>query len=345
MKKLKVFDLFTGVAGFSLGIIRALGKENVEIVGFGDIEKDPIAINKYNFPGVKNYKDGEKLPDFDLLVGGSPCQDLSIAGKREGLFGKRSGLFFYFIQLLKEKQPINFIFENVKGLLSSNKGRDFKIVQKEFKKAGYEIEFQLLNSKDFGVPQKRQRIYVVGHLKGLSKCKIFPLQSNFKSTIVKNILETQIVSSKYYLSNVYLETLKRHRARQEAKGHGFGYIIIKNNEIANTIVIGGMGKERNLIIDKRLKDYTPITAIKGVVNREGIRRMTPIEWERLQAFPDNWTKFGINEKGNKYEVSDCKRYKAMGNALIVNIVTEIVKKLYNSSIKLIPKEIQLELFN
>jgi DNA (cytosine-5)-methyltransferase 1 len=120
-------------------------------------------------------------------------------------------------------------------------------------------------------------------------------------------MEAREVSVKYYLSDVYLETLRRHRARHEAAGHGFGYEIIDKNGVANAIVVGGMGRERNLVIDKRLKDFTPVTNIKGEVNRDGIRRMTPREWARLQGFPEEF----------KIVVADASAYKQFGNSVAI----------------------------
>ena len=120
-------------------------------------------------------------------------------------------------------------------------------------------------------------------------------------------MEKSAPSVKYYLSDVYVETLKRHRARHEAAGHGFGYEIIDTNGVANAIVVGGMGRERNLVIDNRLTDFTPVTNIKGEVNRDGIRRMTPREWARLQGFPEEF----------KIVVADASAYKQFGNSVAI----------------------------
>jgi len=130
-----------------------------------------------------------------------------------------------------------------------------------------------------------------------------------------DVMEKDVPSVKYYLSTVYLDTLKRHRARHEAAGHGFGYEIIDTDGVANAIVVGGMGRERNLIIDPRLKDFTPITRIKGEVNREGIRRMTPREWARLQGFPDSF----------KIVVADASAYKQFGNSVAIPAIQMTAK--------------------
>jgi len=130
-------------------------------------------------------------------------------------------------------------------------------------------------------------------------------------------MEEHEVSVKYYLSTVYIETLKRHKARHEAKGNGFGYEIRNLDGKAGAIVCGGMGRERNLIIDKRLTNFTPITHIKGEVNREGIRKMTPREWARLQGFPDDF----------RLELADTHLYKQLGNSVTVNVIEAIASEI------------------
>ena len=120
-----------------------------------------------------------------------------------------------------------------------------------------------------------------------------------------------------YLSDVYVETLRRHKARHEAKGNGFGYEIREWDGIAGAIVCGGMGRERNLLIDKRQKDLTPTTHIKGEVNKEGIRKMTPREWARLQGFPDTFT----------LPLADVHLYKQFGNSVTVNVIEAIAKRI------------------
>ena len=130
-------------------------------------------------------------------------------------------------------------------------------------------------------------------------------------------MEEQEVSVKYYLSTTYIETLKRHKARHAAKGNGFGYEIRDLDGKAGAIVCGGMGRERNLIIDNRLTNFVPVTHIKGEVNREGIRKMTPREWARLQGFPDDF----------KLELADTHLYKQFGNSVTVNVIEAIADKI------------------
>jgi DNA (cytosine-5)-methyltransferase 1 len=140
-------------------------------------------------------------------------------------------------------------------------------------------------------------------------------ESTGEKVVFEDIREPNIVNTKYYLSQVYLDTLKRHRARHESKGNGFGYAVIPNNGIANAIVVGGMGKERNLVYDDRIIDFTPTTKIRGEVNREYIRKMTPREWARLQGYPDSF----------KIEVADVHAYKQFGNSVAVPAIQATAK--------------------
>ena len=163
-----------------------------------------------------------------------------------------------------------------------------------------------MNSKDFGVPQNRERIYIVAFRKDINSENFeFPI-GNKPDTCIRDIMEEQEVSVKYYLSTTYIETLKRHKARHAAKGNGFGYEIRDLDGKAGAIVCGGMGRERNLI-----------THIKGDVNREGIRKMTPREWARLQGFPDDF----------KLELADTHLYKQFGNSVTVNVIEAIADKI------------------
>ena len=143
------------------------------------------------------------------------------------------------------------------------------------------------------------------------------LHQQIQAKRIKDIIEEKPVAAKYYLSDVYIESLKRHKARHEAKGNGFGYEIKDWNDIANTIVCGGMGRERNLIIDKRQTNLIPTTHIKGDINKNGIRKMTPREWARLQGFPDDF----------KLELADVHLYKQLGNSVSVPVIAAIAKKV------------------
>ncbi|MGR3219730.1 MAG: DNA cytosine methyltransferase [Candidatus Anammoxibacter sp.] len=309
--KFKFIDLFAGIGGFRIALQNLGGKcvftsewdkkaketykANFGEVPFGDITKKE----------TKNY-----IPSgFDVLCAGFPCQAFSIAGKRGGFEDTRGTLFFDVAKIIKTHKPKAFFLENVKGLINHGGGKTLStilnVLREDF---GYFVPYpQIINAKNFGVPQNRERIYIVGFRKDLGITEFKYPKPLSKKTTISDIIEKNVVSVKYYLSTQYLKTLIAHRERHESKGNGFGYEIISNDAIANAVVCGGMGRERNLIYDHRLTNFKPVTKIKGEVNREGIRKMTPREWARLQGFPD---KFNI-------VVSDVQAYKQFGNSVAV----------------------------
>ena len=311
-KTYKSIDLFAGIGGIRLGFEQT---KSIKNVFSAEIDKYACQTYEENFgenPQHDITEINEKnLPDFDILLAGFPCQAFSIAGKKGGFEDTRGTLFFDVARIIKEKQPKAFLLENVKGLTQHDKGKTFKTIINVLEEdLGYTVYPQLLNAKDFGIPQKRERIYIVGFKKEIEF--EFPKPIKLKKT-VQSILEKKTVSSKYYLSDTYLDTLRKHKARHKEKGNGFGYEIV--DVLANTLLVGGMGKERNLVYDNRLTDFTPKTNIKGEINREYIRKMTPREWARLQGFSDKY----------KIPVSDAQAYKQFGNSVSVPVINAIAK--------------------
>ena len=144
----------------------------------------------------------------------------------------------------------------------------------------------------------------------------FP-EATDNETCIRDILDDAPISPKYYLSDVYMETLRKHKARHESRGNGFGYEIRSLDGVAGAIVCGGMGRERNLIVDHREHSMIPVTHIKGEINKEDVRKMTPREWARLQGFPDTY----------KLELSDTHLYKQFGNSVTVNVIEAIAKQI------------------
>lgn len=174
-----------------------------------------------------------------------------------------------------------------------------------------------MNSRNFGVPQNRERIYIVAFRNDIAPDKfIFPGTTDSTKRI-RDIVEENPVPAKYYLSDVYMSTLRKHKARHEALGNGFGYEIRGWDDVAGAIVCGGMGRERNLIIDKRQTNLSPTTHIKGAINQEGIRKMTPREWARLQGFPDNYV----------LPLADIHSYRQLGNSVTVNVIEAIATEI------------------
>lgn len=320
-------DLFAGIGGIRMGFERAFGRK-----------LDTVFVSEWDIPAQQTYranfhdkfeiagditqiKEGD-IPPFDICLAGFPCQAFSMAGKHGGFLDNYRGrcrgtLFQDVVRICDYHKPKVIFCENVKGLTIHDHGNTFKVIKGAFEELGYKVFYRILNSKDFGVPQNRERIYLVCFRNDIApESFIFPSGSASK-VCIRDIMDPAPVPSKYYLSDTYVETLKRHKARHEAAGHGFGYVIRPLDGIAGTIVCGGMGREGNLIIDNREHSMIPTTHIKGKINNEGIRKMTPREWARLQGFPEDFN----------LPLSDVHLYKQFGNSVTVNVIEAIAKEI------------------
>lgn len=324
---MKIIDLFSGIGGFSLGFQRA-GYEFTEHY-FSEIDKHAIANYKNNFPHAKNLGDittiqPADIAGADIITFGSPCQDFSLAGRREGLKGAKSSLIQHAIALIADIRPSVFIWENVKGAFSSNARADFwAIIQAFANLGGYRLEWQLLNTS-WVLPQNRERIYVIGHLAGRSISGVFPITED-------DCLFTTKTQSQ---SQAQISTTIKANGNMNADDT---YIIPKT---ASTLTGGGHsgGLHSDMTVIRQLPrgknkgaDLTICPTISSNAFQEnnllcGIRRLTEIECERLQGFPDNWTQYG-NYNGRKRRISKTQRYKLIGNAVTVDIVELIAKRL------------------
>ena len=306
---------------------------------FGE-QIETVFVSEFDEPACKSYRanfddpfeiagditkvPSNAVPDFDICLAGFPCQAFSLAGQRKGFDDDYKGmargtLFFDMLRICTERanKPKVIFCENVKGLPIHDKGRTLKTILGALEEGGYIPFYKVLNSKNFGVPQNRERIYIVAFREDIApETFVFPTHAGHK-TCIGDILEEAPISSKYYLSDVYMETLRRHRAHHESLGHGFGYEIRNLDGIAGAIVCGGMGRERNLIIDHREHSMIPVTRIKGSINTEDIRKMTPREWARLQGFPDSY----------KLVLADTHLYKQFGNSVTVPVVRAIANRI------------------
>lgn len=392
---MKYFDAFAGVGGFSLGIKAAI--PTAECIGFSEIDKFAISVYKKHFTKEVNYGDITKikageLPDFDCLVGGFPCQAFSIAGKRGGFEDTRGTLFFDLARILQAKKPRLFVFENVKGLLNHQAGRTFKIIITTITELGYDCQWQVLNSKNHGVPQNRERVFIIGHLRGTPRPEVFPLAQNNSEAIILPTITTRVAtdSNGTYISKKSPQKINQINSpthsndrvynpkgisptltmqggnRQpkiavpEATKKGYAEATVGDSinlqQINSKTRRGRVGKGIANTLDTSMHQYTiqpvltpdrlkkrqngrrmketgepsfTLTAQDrhGIYDGVSIRRLTPLECERLQAFPDNWTKYGINEKGEEVEISDSQRYKMCGNAVTTTVVRDIFKRL------------------
>lgn len=339
---MKIIDLFSGIGGFALGFQRA-GYQFTEHY-FSEIDKHAIANYKHNFPHAINLGDitsihGGDFTGIDVITFGSPCQDFSLAGKREGLKGAKSSLIQHAIALIAQLRPGLFVWENVKGALTSNAGADFwAIIQALANIGGYRLEWQLLNTS-WVLPQNRERIYLVGHLGGKSIPGVFPIGENDK------LLDRKAREKGWRGRNFKTSLARTITARYSKMGSYDTYIVPK---VAATLT--GGGHSGGLHSDMTVIQINPSTESNGrqpyqqnrVFDVRGIspaltrhnsnyaisrmRRLTEVECERLQGFPDNWTQYG-DYNGKIRRVSKTQRYKLIGNAVTVDIVTMIAKRL------------------
>lgn len=306
-KKFKAIDLFAGIGGMRIGFEKA----GFEIVYSNDIDKYACQTYRENFGEIDERDittvDPFSVPEFDILLAGFPCQPFSLIGKRDGLDDPRGRLFGEVVKFLNARKPRAFVLENVKNLVKHNKGQTYQHIKFALENAGdgYIVTEKILDSKNFGVPQHRERTYIVG-IRNPHKEFPFPEKSSNKGkTKLSEVLEKEI-SDKYYLSQKYYEGLIAHKERHAAKGSGFGCEILDPNGISNTIVCGNMGRERNLIQDR-----------PASINRWGVRKLTERECARLQGFPDSF----------KIPVSTTQAYKQFGNAVSVPVAREMAKVL------------------
>lgn len=325
MAAYRAIDLFAGIGGIRRGFDMAFGKD-IQTVFVSEIDRYAQTTYRANYGGEIagdiRQVDEDDVPDFDICLAGFPCQAFSVAGKKRGFEDDYKGmargtLFREIVRICERRRPKAIFCENVKGLVRHDDGRTFKVICGAFEQIGYNVYWKVLNSKDFGVPQNRERVYIVCFRKDIDNGSFsFPVGTH-EDVRIRDILEDAPISPKYYLSETCMESLERHKARHEALGHGFGYKVRDLDGIAGALVCGGMGRECNLIADHRPHSMTPVTRIKGGINKEDIRKMTPREWARLQGFPDDF----------KITLADTHMYKQFGNSVTVNVIRAIAEKV------------------
>lgn len=327
--KFTFIDLFAGIGGFRI----ACEREGGECVFSSEWDKSAQKTYEANFnvcpSGDITKIDPATIPQYDLLCAGFPCQSFSHAGKRKGFADVRGTMFGEIARIVEGTKPKAIFLENVKGLLSHDKGNTVATIIQRLEDIGYDVvPPQIVNASHFGVPQKRERVYIAAFRKDLGITGFeYPAGTNRPINGINSILERQI-PAKYYISQQYLDGLENHKAVNQAKGNGFGYNIIAPGECANTLMVGGMGHESNLIIDSlgmiiSEKDSPEEIARK---NNRFVRKMTPREWARLQGFPDTF----------KIVVSDTQAYKQFGNSVAIPAIqafaAKIVEKIQEKSI-------------
>lgn len=318
----KSIDLFAGIGGIRLGFDQAFDND-IHTVFVSEWDKKAVETYKANFgedidvAGDITKVDERDIPAHDILLAGFPCQAFSLAGHKRGFDDARGTLFFDVARIIKHHKPKVVFCENVKNLVNHDRGRTFNVIREILEDLGYKVFYKVLNSKDFGVPQNRERIYVVAFRNDITVADFTFPEKVDDTKVINDIIEENEVSPKYYLSSSYLTSLEKHKARHASKGNGFGYEIRPLNTVAGAVVCGGMGRERNLIVDKRLTNFTPVTHIKGEINKHFVRKMTPREWARLQGFPNDF----------KLVVADTHLYKQFGNSVTVPVIRAIAEEI------------------
>ena len=306
---LKTIDLFAGIGGIRIGFENA-GFESVFSNDFEPMCKQTYDLNfetsKLHIEDIRNI-DPESLPDFDFLLGGFPCQAFSIAGHRQGFDDEkdRGNLFFYIAEILKVKQPMGFLLENVKNLKTHDSGRTFQIIQKILDDLGYHVKFQVLNTMNYGnIPQNRERIYIVG-FKSLEQCMTFSFPDQIPLTkTIKDILEDQ-VDPKYYYNGKPLYDRIKNDVTDENKVYQWRRQYVRENKknVCPTLTANmGMGGHNVPIIKDSI----------------GIRKLTPLECLRLQGFPDSYL---------LPQITDGALYKQVGNSVSVPVIERIAKQI------------------
>lgn len=313
--EIRIIDLFAGIGGIRLGFRQAARRlgHTTKCVFSSEIDRYARKTYAANF-GEEPAGDitrimAEDIPDFDVLCAGFPCQAFSVAGRRLGFEDTRGTLFFEIARLLDAKRPKAFLLENVKGLRTHNGGKTLATILSVLREdLGYYVpEPQVLNARDFGVAQQRERIIIVGFRKDVcSRDFEFPTGID-QWAFLEDILETR-VDQKYRLSDKYHAALVRHRTLQAAKGNHFGFCVLDPDGVSNTLMVGGMGKERNLI---------PVWWYRPTRPDEQLRRLTPREWARLQGFEDSFL----------IPVSDTQAYRQFGNSVAIPMIAAVAERI------------------
>ena len=309
VKRMNYLSLFSGIGGFELGIQKSRNGEKLKCISYSEIDKNAISIYSRHFPKHKNLGDvrtirTDELPNFDLLVGGFPCQSFSNSGKKQGFDDTRGTLFFEIARILKDCQPKYFLLENVRGLLSNNDGHTFKRILQILAKMGYDVEWQLLNSKDFGTAHYRERVFLKGYFRERCGREILhnPLFSRCSNSRLVNPNRTERPN----------EYLKIRETTKKGYKEAYVYDGVLLNRARRKIAKG--------IVREAYCGALQTAKIWGVVMPDlRVRYLTPLECERLQGFDDNWTKFGKDGE----EISDSQRYKCIGNAVTVPVIKHI----------------------
>lgn len=301
----KFIDLFAGIGGIRIPFDE-LGGECVFTSEWDKYAQETYCANFGDKP------DGDitniplsKIPKHDLLLAGFPCQPFSMAGKKRGFGDTRGTLFFDIAKIIKKRKPKVVFLENVKNFKSHDKGKTFEVVKQTLEDLDYIVYSQVLNAKNFGVPQNRERIYIIAFRKKVNF--EFP-KSSVKKITVGDILENERIDKKYTISDKLWAGHQRRKREHKEKGNGFGYSLFdKNSEYTSTISARYYKDGSEILIKQRGKNP---------------RKLTPREAARLQGFPETFI----------LPVSDTQLYRQFGNSVAVPVIRAIAKQIYKTGI-------------
>ena len=365
--RIRLATVFSGVGAVEQALLRM--KIDHEIVFASDIDKfvKQSYFANYEIDEDRWYNDvydidGKKYRDkIDLFVGGSPCQSFSLVGKQKGFNDNRGLLVYEFIRLVKEIKPKVFIFENVKGLLSNNDGKTWETLKAEFESLGYQIEYDILNAKDYGIPQNRERLFVVG----FKEKRNFSFPPKIKLEITMKDLLEDTPDAKYFLpeKGIKFVTMDKNLQKKYTQIDGEIAVCQKANQqfnwhgdfITQTIDKYYLSdKVQKYVLAEGTKNFKsrpetdldiarPLLSTMAKMHRAGIdnyitresrlRKLTPRECFRLMGFPDTF----------KIEVSDTQAYKQAGNSIVVDVLIHLLNSIYYNNKSMMESENEVKL--
>lgn len=309
---MRLIDLFAGIGGIRLGFHLAAQQMSLETECVFSSEWDKFTQETYekNF-GEKPHGDitqinANDVPDHDIICAGFPCQAFSHAGKKLGFEDTRGTLFFDVARIIENKKPKVIFLENVVGLKNHDGGNTFKVILDTLNNLGYHVKYEILSGKDFGVPQNRRRIYIVGFLdQDVYNNFAFPKPLEIQ-TVVGDILDENI-DEKYRISKRLWTSHKARKERNKQNGKGFGYQLVTKDSNYTATLSARYYKDGSEILVKIPHKHTP-------------RRLTPRECARLQGFPESFL----------IPVSDTQAYKQFGNSVCVPVIKQIAVKIFEA---------------
>ena len=319
-------DLFAGIGGFRIAL-EQLGGRCVYASEFDLIAQKSYGMNHGVIPfgDIKLQENKDRIPEnVDVLCAGFPCQPFSMAGLRKGFSDETKGTLFYDLQeIIRDKHPRVIFLENVPGLLSirnkdEEKGKTIDTILRILREDlnYYVPDPKIINAKDFGVPQNRDRVFIVG-FRDVRNEYTYPTGDDIPNKYFGEIREQMRVDTEYYMSERYWQTLVRHKEAQKNQGRGYGYRIIEDNDFGHTLMVGGMGLERNLVRDENNPFVNDVNDPRGELNHEHIRVLTKFECARMQGFPDYF----------EICVGKSPAYKQFGNSVAVPAVHVVASTL------------------